>query len=291
MTYVATLIPKGPYLIPTMLTQLLAVLEEHQQFPSKLDWLVPQRVVDMWFSQAPGEAVISYARELCDQHQTDMILQPSPRHYRMLISDMDSTMITIECIDELADYVGKKAEVAQITERAMNDELNFATALTSRVALLQGMPVSTLQACFDERVRYMPGAKALVDCMKRQGAYCLLISGGFDFFTSRVAEALGFDDHTSNTLEIENGHLTGKVVPPILGREAKLATLQKVAHERGIKPHEIIAIGDGANDLQMLLAAGLGVAYHAKPTVRRQAKHAIDYNDLTALIYAQGLSY
>lgn len=292
MSYVATLISSTPFMTPTMLTQMLAVLEENQQFPSKLDWLVPQRVVDLWFNESPSDTVISFARDLCEQHSTDLVLQPAhQRNYRMLISDMDSTMITVECVDELADYMGKKDEVARITERAMNGELDFASALTERVALLKGLPVSSLQSCFDERVKYMPGAKALLDCMKRQGAYCLLVSGGFDFFTERVAKELGFDDHLANRLEMENDQLTGRVIPPISGREAKLAALQKYSDERGIRPEEIIAVGDGANDLQMLLAAGLGVAYHAKSTVRHQAKHAIDYNDLSALIYAQGLSY
>jgi phosphoserine phosphatase len=292
MAYVATLIPSTPFMVPTMLTQLLAVLEERGQFPAKLDWLVPQRVVDLWFRDHPAEDSLNFARELCEQHATDMVLQAAEhRTYRMLISDMDSTMITVECIDELADFVGKKAEVAQITERAMNGELDFASALTERVALLKGLPVASLQKCFDERVTFTSGAKALVDCMKRQGAYCLLISGGFDFFTARVAEKLGFDAHLGNTLEIENSQLTGRVIPPISGKEAKLAALQHHAAERGIRPEEIMAVGDGANDLQMLLAAGFGVAYRAKPTVRRQAKHAIDYNDLSALIYAQGLTF
>lgn len=222
-------------------------------------------------------------------HGVDCIVQPTAhRRKKLLICDMDSTMITVECIDELADFVGKKAEVAKITERAMNGELDFAQALTERVALLKGLPESTLQRCYDERVKLMPGAKELVAFMKAAGAHAVLVSGGFTFFTSRVREALGMDEDFSNTLEIEGGLLTGRVVPPILSKEAKLATLQRKIQQLGITADDVLAIGDGANDLPMLLAAGLGVAYHAKPVVQAQAKHRINHCDLSALIYVQG---
>ena len=216
----------------------------------------------------------------------DLIIQSAPKpRYRLLISDMDSTMITCECIDELADFVGKKKEVAIITDRAMNGELDFAEALTERVALLAGLPEATLQHCFDERVKPMSGAKELLATHKANGGYSVLVSGGFTFFTSRVREMLGFDEDYSNQLEVVNGKLTGRVIPPILGKEAKLATLHATCKKLGITPEETIAIGDGANDLPMLLAAGLGVAYHAKPTVQAQAHHRINHGDLSSLIH------
>ena len=198
-------------------------------------------------------------------------------------------MITVECIDELADFVGKKSEVASITEKAMNGELNFEAALTQRVALLHGLPVTVLQQCYDERVKLMPGAKALLAAMRIHGAHAILVSGGFTFFSSRVRDALGFHEDYSNFLEAENEMLTGRVIPPILGKEAKLATLHSACKKLGITADDVLAIGDGANDLPMLLAAGMGVAYHAKPVVRAQTKARINHCDLSALIYAQGL--
>lgn len=217
----------------------------------------------------------------------DAIVQPYPKpRYKLLITDMDSTMIQQECIDELADFAGKKAEVAKITHRAMNGELVFEDTLTQRVALLAGLPQEVLQRCFDERVKLMPGARELVAFMKNQGAQTVLVSGGFTFFTSRVRAALGMDEDYSNTLEIKDGKLTGRVIPPILGKQAKLETLLKKCAELRITPAEVLAIGDGANDLPMLLAAGLGVAYHAKPAVRAQASAHINFGDLSALIPA-----
>lgn len=210
-------------------------------------------------------------------------LHPKPR-YKLLISDMDSTMIQCECIDELADFVGKKDEVSAITERAMNGELDFEAALNERVALLAGLDESVLEQCYNERVQLMPGAKGLLAAHKAAGGYSVLVSGGFTYFTSRVAEALGFDEHYGNQLEIKDGKLTGKVLPPILGKEAKLQTLQQTCKKLSITPEETLAIGDGANDLPMLLAAGLGVAYHAKPTVRAQTSACISYANLRALV-------
>lgn len=277
---------------PTVLSELLAVLEDKNQFPAKLDWLVPGRVVDVWFSGMLPTETQQFMYEFAERNSVDIFIQlANRRQFKLLISDMDSTMITVECIDELADYVGKKTEVSKITERAMNGELDFVEALTERVALLKGLSMSDLEACFNDRVTFMPGAKELVACMRRQGATCVLISGGFEFFTSRVAAALGFHAEHANQLELVDGVLTGRVLPPVLGKEAKLAALQKYVAELGIKPEEVMAVGDGANDLQMLLAAGFGVAYHAKPTVKRQAKHALEYTDLSSLIYAQGLTF
>lgn len=232
-----------------------------------------------------------FLKKILANHKIDAIVQPCPvTPKKLLISDMDSTMITVECIDELADFVGKKSEVSKITERAMNGELNFEAALTERVALLKGLPESVLEQCYSERVKMMPGAKELLQAARQSGAHCVLVSGGFTFFTSRVREELGFHEDHSNTLEIVDGKLTGRVIPPILGKEAKLATLQATCKKLGIKTDEVLAIGDGANDLPMLLAAGMGVAYHAKPSVQAQAQHRISHCDLSALIYAAGFT-
>ena len=215
----------------------------------------------------------------------DILVDPYPEaKKRLLISDMDSTMIQQECIDELADFVGKKAHVAAITERAMNGELVFEDALRERVSLLKGLSVDVLQECFDKKITAMPGAKELVRAFKKQGGKCVLVSGGFTFFTERVAAMLGFDEHYSNILEIENGKLTGTVREPILGKEAKLAELERQCTMLGIGPENVIAIGDGANDLPMLKAAGLGIAYHAKPTVQAQLQSCINHGDLSGII-------
>lgn len=214
----------------------------------------------------------------------DVIAQPHPRSVkRLLISDMDSTMITVECIDELADFVGKKPQVAAITERAMRGDLDFAEALTERVALLKGLPESVLEECYTTRVTLMPGAKALVRAFKARGGHCVLVSGGFTFFTSRVAKALGFDEDFSNRLETHHGVLTGKVIPPILGKEAKLSTLEAQAASLGISAQEVLAVGDGANDLPMLKAAGLGVAFRAKPKVQAETSAHLNVADLDML--------
>lgn len=249
-------------------------------------WLVPGQVCVM-------ESVREWPAELaalCEAQGVDVIYSKGLKTpFKLLISDMDSTMITVECIDELADFVGKKAEVSVITERAMNGELDFEAALTERVRLLKGLPEATLAQCYDERVRMMPGAKALVQGMRAAGAYCLLVSGGFTYFTRRVAEELGFHAERANVLLTENGVLTGEVQLPILGKEAKLAALQETCAALGIQPEEVLAVGDGANDLPMLLAAGMGVAYHAKPAVQAKAQHRINHCDLRALLWAQGL--
>lgn len=220
------------------------------------------------------------------QDDIDIIIQPHPTpSKKLLISDMDSTMIGQECIDELADFVGKKAHVAAITERAMNGELVFEEALRERVALLKGLSVDVLQQCFDKKITAMPGAKELVSAFKKQGGKCVLVSGGFTFFTERVAKMLGFDEHYSNILEIENGKLTGKVREPILGKEAKLAELERQRKLLGIGHENVLAIGDGANDLPMLKAAGLGIAYHAKPVVQAQVSACINHGDLSGIVY------
>ncbi|HET6522040.1 MAG TPA: phosphoserine phosphatase SerB, partial [Geminicoccaceae bacterium] len=211
------------------------------------------------------------------------------RRKRLLVCDMDSTVITVECIDELADYVGLKAEVAAITRRAMNGEIDFAPALRERVALLAGLPAATLEEVYRERVRPMPGALTCVRTMRRMGARTALVSGGFGFFTRRVARDVGFDVEEANELEVRDGRLTGRVLEPVRGREAKLAALRRFAAEDGLTPRDALAAGDGANDLPMLRAAGLGVAFRAHPRVAARAAVSIAHGDLTALLYLQGI--
>jgi phosphoserine phosphatase len=225
---------------------------------------------------------------MADQ-QLDWCLQPvEGRRKRLLIADMDSTIINVECLDELADFAGLKVEISAITERAMRGELAFEGALRERVAMLKGLPVAALQQAYDERVRLNPGARTLVRTMAASGARCVLVSGGFSFFTERVAAAVGFDAQRANSLGEAAGALTGLVGEPILGREAKLAALNEEAAALGVPLSATLAVGDGANDLAMIEAAGLGVAYRAKPVVAAQADARVDHADLTALLYFQG---
>jgi len=210
------------------------------------------------------------------------------RRKRLLISDMDSTIIGQECLDELADFAGLKAEVSAITERAMRGELDFAGALTQRVAMLKGLNLSALEACHRERVRLNPGARELVATMKAHGARCVLVSGGFRYFTSRVAQMAGFQADRANTLNDDGVALTGEVGLPILGREAKLVALLEETAAFGGTADDAIAMGDGANDLDMIRAAGLGVAYKAKPIVAAETRARIAHTDLRAALFFQG---
>ena len=221
--------------------------------------------------------------------QIDMAVQRSEgRKKRLLIADMDSTMIHQECIDELADEAGVGAFVAAITARAMNGELEFDAALRERVGLLKGLPESVIAKVLRDRITLMPGGETLLKTMKANGANAALVSGGFTAFTTEVARLLGFDETRANTLHIEGGLLLGTVADPILGKEAKLLALQQITERLGITPEQAIAVGDGANDLPMLLAAGTGVALHAKPRVQAECQVRVNHGDLTALLYLQG---
>lgn len=216
------------------------------------------------------------------------VIPAAGRRKRLLIADMDSTIIGCECIDELADFAGVKEQVSQITERAMRGELDFPEALRHRVALLKGLPLGALQQAYDERVRLNPGARTLVQTMKAAGAVTALVSGGFTFFTGRVAQAAGFAVNRANILLDDGATLLGTVASPILGREAKLASMLELSAVNQIDGAACVAIGDGANDLAMIEAAGLGVAYRAKPVVAAAARARIDHADLSALLYFQG---
>ena len=217
-------------------------------------------------------------------------LPAANRRKRLLIADMDSTIIPVECIDEVADFAGVRAEVEAITEPAMRGEIGFEDALRARVALIEGLPEAKLDAVYRQRISLNPGARALVRTMRAHGAVTALVSGGFSFFTERVAAAAGFEVHQANRLLAADGLLTGRVAEPVLGRAAKLEALTRLAAEQGIGLDDALAVGDGANDLAMIEAAGLGVAFRAKPIVAARARATIRHGDLTALLYLQGYS-
>ncbi|HZZ87451.1 MAG TPA: phosphoserine phosphatase SerB [Caulobacteraceae bacterium] len=244
---------------------------------------------DIFFDHADPTIVRARVEGVLGREPVDICVQlAAHRKKRLLIADMDSTIVGCECLDELADFAGMKREVAQITERAMRGELQFEDALRERVAMIAGLPLADLQRCFDERVTLNPGARTLVATMAAAGARCVLVSGGFDFFTSRVARAAGFHANWGNRLIDDGEALTGHVAEPILGRDAKLATLRAEAAGFGVSMADTLAIGDGANDVDMIAAAGLGVAYRAKPVLAAQADARLDKADLTALLYFQG---
>lgn len=210
------------------------------------------------------------------------------RKKKLLISDMDSTIINQECLDEIADYANLKEKISAITERAMNGELDFKAALRERVGLLSGLSADVLQKVFENNITYMAGARELVQTMRKNGALCVLVSGGFTYFTERVAEAIGFNLNEANILEIENNHLTGKVKEPILDATSKLNALKFYTEQEGLHPAQTLAVGDGANDLPMIVEAGLGVAYMAKPKVKVAAPTKVDIANLKTLLYIQG---
>ncbi|MCW3848472.1 phosphoserine phosphatase SerB [Sphingomonas sp. LB-2] len=256
--------------------------------PAGWRWLDQGRAADLDFAHDPGAARAGLEGAFA---ATDVIVQPvAGREKKLLVADMDSTMITVECIDELADYAGIKAQIAEVTERAMRGELDFAEALDARVALLEGLEEGAIDRCLAERVRLMPGAEALVKTMRTRGALTVLVSGGFTRFAEPVGERIGFERMIANRLLIENAMLMGKVAKPIVDSSTKEASLLGAAAERGLDLADTLAVGDGANDLAMIRKAGLGVAYHAKPIVAAAAGARVDHGDLTALLYAQGIS-
>ncbi|GGF01198.1 phosphoserine phosphatase SerB [Aliidongia dinghuensis] len=252
------------------------------------DWLDEHRVCDLPFADLNDDQADAAARALLGDAPVDVMAQPAAdRRKRLLIADMESTLIENEMLDELADHVGKRAEIAAITARAMNGELDFRGALDARVKLLAGLDAAVLDETA-EVIRYTPGAGALIATMQANGARTAIVSGGFRCYTARVARTLGVDLDFGNELEVVDDRLTGRVVPPVLGREAKLETLVRLAAESSLPLSATLATGDGANDLDMIAAAGLGVAFRAKPIVAAQAKWRVIHGDLTALLYAQG---
>jgi len=255
--------------------------------PGVAAWLDEGLAADLPFGRADRAGARAALEGLLPN--VDVIVQPEAgRRKQLLVADMDSTMITIECIDELADYAGIKPQIAEVTERAMRGELDFESALDARVALLKGLEESAIDRCHAERVALMPGARMLIQTMKAHGARTILVSGGFTVFADKVAEAIGFDRAISNRLGLAGGMLDGTVARPIVGASTKRETLVAERDALGLTPGQTLAVGDGANDIPMIEEAGLGVAYHAKPKTAAAADARIEHGDLTALLYTQG---
>jgi phosphoserine phosphatase len=287
MNNVATLIAPAGRLDAGTLTRARAALPD----AGEPRWLAERTAADIPFSLSAGvdqPSVAAQLRRLIGG--IDVVVQASAnRRKKLFLADMDSTMIGQECIDELADFVGLKAHVAAITERAMRGEIAFEPALRERVALLEGLKVSVVEEVLRDRIRLTAGARALVSTMRANGARTCLVSGGFTLFTDRIAAMIGFDEARANRLTLIDGHkLAGLVAEPIFGRDGKRAALIEMRQELGLAKDETMAIGDGANDMDMIAEAGLGVAYHAKPKVAAAAPARIDHGDLTALLYVQG---
>ena len=288
MSLVATLIcnPANPALDSTIVDGALAVLPS----PGHAQWLFDEVAVDIPFEGSDDiKAIEASLRRARGDLPIDIVVQPAAfRRKKLFLADMDSTMIGQECIDELADFAGLKAHVAGITERAMRGEIEFEPALRERVALLRDMPVGVVDEVLAKRITPTPGGRELVATMRARGGWTCLISGGFTLFTNAVAAMIGFQENRANELLVADGKFTGEVREPILGRAAKLATLIELRESFDLDTIDTLVTGDGANDLGMIEAAGLGVAYHAKPAVAAAAAARIDHGDLTALLYAQG---
>ena len=288
MSLVATLIcnPNNPALDSTVVDGARAILDQ----AGPAHWLFDEVAVDIPFAGSEDiAAIVKRLREARGDLPIDIVVQPQiDRRKKLFLADMDSTMIGQECIDELADFAGLRAHVAGITERAMRGEIAFEPALRERVALLKNLPVSVVDEVLKQRITATPGGRQLVMTMRAHGAYTCLISGGFTLFTNAVAAMIGFQENRANELKVADGKLTGEVAEPILGRAAKLATLVELRESFDLDNLDTLVVGDGANDLGMIEAAGLGVAYHAKPAVAAAAAARIEHGDLTALLYAQG---
>lgn len=287
MALVATLIanPSNPVLSPSIGERAAEAVNA-----SGLYWLADGIACDISLRDGTdASAARDKLLAVVGEAPIDLVIQDEEtRRKKLLIADMDSTMIGQECIDELAAEVGLKEQVSEITARAMNGEIAFEPALRERVALLKGLPLSVVDEVIQKRITLTPGGPELIATMKARGHYTALVSGGFTVFTSRIAEMLGFHENRANTLLEDGGVLTGKVAEPILGKQAKVDALTEIAERLGIAADDAMAVGDGANDLGMLHLAGSGVALHAKPAVAAEAKMRIDHGDLTALLYIQG---
>jgi phosphoserine phosphatase len=291
MTHVATLVCDPAF--PVLTRDMLRRASEALRRPGPVNWLNPCIAADIAFDPGPAagaRAIAGRVRSALDHAAVDVIVQRAQgRRKKLLLADMDSTMIGQECIDELAAATGKRAQVAAITECAMRGEMAFESALRERVAFLKGLDRATVLDVIANGITLTPGGRVLVQTMRANGAHSMLVSGGFSVFASAVAERIGFHEHQANEFLFgEDGHLSGLVAEPILGKDAKLAALEQLRDKYGLSGEETLAVGDGANDLAMLECAGLGIAFHAKPKIAAAAPARIDHSDLTALLYAQG---
>ena len=287
MSNVLTLIG-APALSTELVVAAHAAIAGHAIEVAEPDWLAPGVACDIAFEGPDTTTIEAAVRARLGDAPVDLVIQPAAgRRKRLLVADMDSTIIEGESLDDLAEIAGVGERVAAITARAMNGEIDFKGALRERVGLLAGLPETALDEAYGS-VTLTPGAEALVRTMRAHGAFTALVSGGFGTFTSRVRQRIGFDHDEANTLEIVDGHLTGRVLVPILNRDGKAAALVRLCRERGLPTADALAVGDGANDLTMIQRAGLGIAFHARPAVRKTAPARIDHADLTALLYLQG---
>ncbi len=288
MSHILTLVAPAGGLAAATLARLRTALADLGADAGTPDWLAPDEAADIPFAGLSPEQATAAVLAALEGAPIDAIALPAEgRRKRLLLADMDSTIVTSETLDELAAFAGLKERIAAITLRSMNGELDFRQALTERVGLLAGLDAAALEETW-AATEITPGAQALVATMRANGAHCAIVSGGFTFFTGRVAERLGFHAHYSNTLGVADGKLTGRVEEPILDRDAKLATLKRLSAELGLPLSAALTVGDGANDLAMLDAAGLGIAFRAKPVVAAAARARVDHADLRALLFAQG---
>jgi len=288
-SYVLTLIGNADTapLEPVHIESVLQCLE----LSGEIDWLAETEACDLFINSGlTAEAITEKARGGLAGASIDAVCTLAEgRGKKLLISDMDSTIIHQECIDELADAIGIGPQIREITATVIRGDISFPEALRKRIGLMKGMDIETLDRVYEQRITLKPGARALVQTMRHHGAYCILVSGGFTYFTSRIAARLGFHDHQGNELIFDQGKLTGEVQDQILGRSAKLDTLMALCDEKDLSPSDVLAVGDGANDMKMIQAAGLGVAFHDHSgSLRDQANARIEFGDLTALLYIQG---
>lgn len=292
MSYILTLVAADPTYSPLqeMLLRRIAEILSHFNIHQTCEpiWLAPRKAVDLGLSERPNRSALIHLREICDRERTDFfVVTVERRRKKLLLADMDATIVRGETLDELAEFAGLKEPIAEITQKAMEGELDFQAALRARVQLLRGLSTDALQQTLDRTI-INPGAMDLVRIMRKYGAKCVLISGGFTFFTARIARQVGFDFNHGNQLQIEDAQLTGAVEEPILDKYSKLEFLKHYAATLSIGLDQAMTIGDGANDIPMLKSAGLGIGYYPKKAVLREVDNHILHGDLTAALYAQG---